>query len=68
MKAIYQTTIYGKILESRDLKKLLALAVTEKRAMDRKKEILLRDRSSLANGRSLMPAVNSGTRGLEQAG
>ena len=36
MNAIYQITIQGRTLESRDLKKLLARAVSEKRDMDRK--------------------------------
>jgi hypothetical protein len=35
MKGIYHTTIHGRILESRDLKELLARAVIEKRNMDR---------------------------------
>ncbi len=36
MKDIYQITIYGRILESRDLRQLLARAVREKRSMDQK--------------------------------
>ena len=35
MKNIYQVTIHGRTLESRDLKQLLARAVSEKRNMDR---------------------------------
>ncbi len=34
MQKIYQVTIHGRTLESRDLRKLLARAVTEKRVMD----------------------------------
>jgi hypothetical protein len=34
MNGIYQVTIRGRKLESRDLRKLLARAVAEKRAMD----------------------------------
>lgn len=36
MSRIYQVTIHGTILESKDLKKLLARAVHEKRDMDRR--------------------------------
>ena len=35
MKSIYQVTIHGRTLEGRDLKQLLARAVSEKRNMDR---------------------------------
>ena len=35
MNVIYQVTINGRRLESRDLRKLLARAVAEKRAMKR---------------------------------
>lgn len=34
MNPIYQVTVRGRILESRDLRKLLARAVAEKRSMD----------------------------------
>ena len=34
MNAIYQVTVRGRKLESRDLRKLLARAVAEKRTMD----------------------------------
>ncbi len=34
MQTIYQVTIHGRVLESRDLKKLLARAVSEKKNMD----------------------------------
>ncbi len=34
MNVIYQVTVRGKKLESRDLRKLLARAVAEKRTMD----------------------------------
>jgi hypothetical protein len=36
MQQIYQVTIHGKTLESRDLRKLLSRAVLEKRMMDRR--------------------------------
>jgi hypothetical protein len=36
MSAIYQVTVHGRKLESRDLRKLLARAVAEKRTMDRR--------------------------------
>jgi len=35
MKSIYQVTIQGRTFESRDLKQLLARAVSEKRNLDR---------------------------------
>ena len=34
MKNMYQVTIYGRTLESRDLKLLLSRAVSEKRSLD----------------------------------
>ncbi len=34
MNEIYSVKVHGKVLESRDLKKLLARAVQEKRTMD----------------------------------
>jgi len=36
MQQIYQVTIRGKVLESRDLRKLLSRAVFEKKMMDRR--------------------------------
>jgi hypothetical protein len=36
MNQIYQVTVHGRRLESRDLRKLLAMAVAEKRSMDRR--------------------------------
>jgi hypothetical protein len=36
MQQIYQVTIHGRILESRDLRKLLSRAVSEKKMMDRR--------------------------------
>ena len=40
MKEIYRVTIHGRTLESRDLKQLLARAVSEKRSMDQRLRIL----------------------------
>lgn len=34
MKPIYRVTVHGQVLESADLRRLLARAVAEKRAMD----------------------------------
>jgi hypothetical protein len=42
MERTYQVTIHGRKLESRDLRLLLARAVTEKRNMDRRIRLLLR--------------------------
>jgi hypothetical protein len=36
MNSIYRVTVQGRILESRDLRKLLARAVAEKRSMDQR--------------------------------
>ncbi len=36
MRDIYRVTIHGRMLESRDLRQLLARAVREKRSMDQK--------------------------------
>ncbi|MBZ5500270.1 MAG: hypothetical protein LAP85_28070 [Acidobacteriia bacterium] len=36
MNVIYQVTVHGRKLESRDLRKLLARAVAEKRIMDQR--------------------------------
>ena len=36
MQTIYRVKIHGRILESRDLKRLLARAVSEKRNMDQR--------------------------------
>jgi len=46
MNSIYQVTVRGRILESRDLRKLLSRAVAEKRSMDQR----LRLFGSLQNG------------------
>jgi hypothetical protein len=42
MDIIYQVTIHGRKLESRDLRLLLARAVTEKRNMDSRTRLFLR--------------------------
>jgi len=49
MSVIYQVTVHGRKLESRDLHKLLARAVAEKRSMD----LRLRLNRSLPRGSSL---------------
>jgi hypothetical protein len=50
MSTIYQVTVHGRKLESRDLRKLLARAVAEKRSMDQ------RMRNWASNSRELYPA------------
>ena len=40
MHEVYRVTIHGKTLESRDLRKLLSRAVSEKRDMDHKMRAL----------------------------
>ena len=47
MNNIYQVTVRGRRLESRDLRKLLARAVAEKRGMDERLRLFM----SLHNGR-----------------
>jgi hypothetical protein len=47
MNGIYQVTVRGRRLESRDLRKLLARAVAEKRSMDERLRLFV----SLNNGR-----------------
>jgi len=55
MNKIYHVIIKGKTLESRDLKELLARAVTAKRNMDRKAQIQarLQQRTSVQNTSNL---------------
>jgi len=43
MNEIYRVKIRGQVLESRDMKKLLARAVAEKRALDRRFRLYLRE-------------------------
>jgi hypothetical protein len=68
MKEIYRITIHGRVLESRDLRILLARAVSEKREMDRRMRVFAGLRSSLISNRSLIPAITPVMRSLEQAG
>jgi hypothetical protein len=42
MDNIYQVTIHGRLMQSRDLRSLLARAVVEKRNMDRRMQFVLR--------------------------
>jgi hypothetical protein len=55
MSTIYQVTVHGRKLESRDLRKLLARAVAEKRSMDQR----LRQWASISRG--LVPACTADT-------
>jgi hypothetical protein len=50
MQTIYQVTIHGRTLESRDLRKLLARAVSEKKNMDSR----IRLRSNLIRNNAAM--------------
>jgi hypothetical protein len=60
MKQIYRVMVRGQVLESADLRKLLAQAVCEKRAMDRRFRLFVgRDflgLQSLAHAGTLQPA------------
>jgi hypothetical protein len=49
MGKVYYVMIKGRTLESRDLKELLARAVTEKRNMDRKERLRSRSQGLLEN-------------------
>ena len=65
MEEIYRTTIHGQILESRNLRQLLARAVFEKREMDRRLKVLSGFRPSVISGQSLVPAATPAVRSLE---
>jgi len=56
MNEIYRVIIHGKVLESRNLRRLLCRAVDEKRNMDTRCRVLLRDRSSWESGLLGLPA------------
>ena len=68
MKAIYRTTIHGQILESRDLRHLLARAVAEKREMDRKMRIFCSVRSGMVQSRGNLSSMPPSSGTLEKAG
>ena len=67
MGEIYRITIHGRTLESKDLRRLLARAVTEKRSVDRRRRVLAGIRQPLRTGllelslRSSVSADGSGT-------
>jgi len=50
MNGIYQVTVRGRKLESRDLRKLLARAVAEKRAMDQRLRLFASLQREVASG------------------
>jgi hypothetical protein len=50
MNGIYQVTIRGRKLESRDLRRLLARAVAEKRAMDHRLRLFASLRREVLSG------------------
>lgn len=57
---IYQVTVHGRKLESRDLKKLLARAVAEKRNMDFKRRFCAAGQGAFARkiaGGGVMPST-----------
>jgi hypothetical protein len=64
MNVIYQVTVRGRKLESRDLRKLLARAVAEKRNMDQR----LRLFASLQGKVLLGGSASSGSFCVEDAG
>jgi hypothetical protein len=64
MNSIYRVTVHGRILESRDLRKLLARAVAEKRSMDKH----LRLFGSMAGGAFSRAAASPGIMCSSQAG
>ncbi len=68
MREIYRVTIHGQTLEGRDLRQLLARAVSEKREMDRKMIISSGLRSSTDSGKGSISFIVPAGRTLEQAG
>lgn len=68
MKQIYRTTIHGQILESRNLRHLLARAVSEKREMDRKMRIFSSLRSGLVQSRGNLSSMALSPGNLEKTG
>jgi hypothetical protein len=57
MNRIYQVTIRGRRLESRDLRKLLARAVAEKKAVDQSLRLFASLQREILSG----PAAGSGS-------
>ena len=68
MKEIYRTTIHGQILESRNLRHLLARAVSEKREMDRKMRIFSSLRSGMVQSLGNLSSMTPSRGNLEIAG
>jgi hypothetical protein len=68
MSEIYRTTIHGRILESRNLRHLLARAVIEKRAMDRKMRIFSNPQSGMVQSRGDQSSGNPSGANLEKVG
>ena len=68
MKEIYRTTIHGQILESRNLRHLLARAVAEKREMDCKMRIFSSLRSGMVQSRGNLSSMAPSPGNLEKAG
>ena len=57
MNDIYRVTVRGKRLESRDLRRLLARAVAEKRTMDQRLRIFSTlQRDALAGSNAVIPS------------
>jgi len=67
MKKIYRTTIQGQILESDDLRQLLAKAVAEKRALGRKMKVALGSREAAGSSWEPIAAIEAGVRGLKKS-
>jgi hypothetical protein len=55
MNIIYQVTVRGRKLESRDLRKLLARAVAEKRSMDQRLRLFGSLQGGILSGTSNIP-------------
>jgi hypothetical protein len=68
MRRIYRTTIHGQVLESRNLRHLLARAVSEKREMDRKLRIFSNLQSGMVQSRGDLPSRTSSPESLERVG
>ena len=65
MHTIYQVTIHGRTLESRDLRRLLARAVSEKRIMDRRLQLFsyspTREPRDFLRNADLRPSLSAGS-------
>ncbi len=67
MKKMYRTTINGQVLESESLSQLLAQAVAEKRALNRKMRVASGSRASVDSAWRPISTLEAGVPGLKKA-